>query len=157
MTFFLSRVAPGDPARLIAGPHANAAAVAHIRAIYGLDRPLVAQYVHYMADLLHGNFGRSFVTRRSVGADLLAFLPATIELSVYALVLGSVLGVVIAVLAATRRGSAVDGGARLFAIAGLSMPSFWLALIFQLVFCSTLHWCPFGGRLATGGLPPPPI
>jgi peptide/nickel transport system permease protein len=157
MTFFLSRVAPGDPARLIAGPHANAAAVANIRHTYGLDRPLAAQYLRYMGDLLHGNLGTSFVTRRAVGADLLSFLPATIELALFALVVGSILGVAIAVVAATRRGSAVDTGARFFAIGGLSMPAFWLALVFQLVFYSNLHWLPFGGRLATGAVPPPHI
>jgi len=66
ITFFLSRVAPGDPARLIAGPRANAAALEHIRQIYGLDQPLVQQYVTYMGDLLHGDLGTSFVTRQPV-------------------------------------------------------------------------------------------
>src|SRR5436305_7776348 len=85
VTFFLARIAPADPARLIAGPHANAEAIANIRALYGLDRPLPVQYVSYVAGLLHGDFGTSFVTRRPVLDDLLAFLPATIELSVFAL------------------------------------------------------------------------
>ena len=69
ITFFLSRVAPGDPARLIAGPHANAEAIANIRKIYGLDKPVWVQYVRYMGDLLRGNLGTSFVTRRSVRAE----------------------------------------------------------------------------------------
>jgi peptide/nickel transport system permease protein len=154
MTFFLSRVAPGDPARLIAGPHANAVAVAHIRDIYGLDRPLIVQYGHYMGDLVHGRLGTSFVTRRSVDADLRSFLPATVELSLYALLIGSIIGVLVGVVAATRRGSSLDSGARFFAIAGLSMPAFWLALLFQLIFYSRLRWLPFGGRLATGAVPP---
>src|SRR5213594_3504249 len=105
MTFFLSRVAPGDPARLIAGPHANAAAVANVRALYGLDRPLPVQYGRYMVDLVRGNLGASFVTRRTVAADLRSFLPATVELALYALLVGSTLGVVLGVVAATRRGS----------------------------------------------------
>src|SRR5205823_810454 len=136
MTFFLSRVAPGDPARLIAGPHANAEALANISRIYGLDRPLVVQYGKYLADLAHGNLGVSFVTRRPVATDLRAFFPATLELSVGALVLGSLVGVAVGVLAALRRGGPVDFAGRFLAIGGLSMPAFWLAMLFQLFFYS---------------------
>jgi peptide/nickel transport system permease protein len=155
ITFFLARVAPGDPARLIAGPRANAVALEHIRHLYDLDRPLVVQYVRYTFDLLHGNLGQSFVTRRPVVTDLADFFPATIELAFCSLVVGSLLGLVIGVVAAMRRGSAVDVAGRFFAIAGLSMPAFWLAMLFQLLFYSQLGWLPFGGRLATG-VPPPP-
>jgi peptide/nickel transport system permease protein len=155
ITFFLARVAPGDPARLIAGPHANADALANIRKIYGLDRPILVQYGKYMADLLHGNLGTSFVTRRAVSSDLNSFLPATLELSLYALVLGSVLGLVVGVIASMRRESAIDVASRFVAIAGLSIPAFWLAMLFQLLFYSRLGWLPFGGRLDTGAVPPP--
>jgi peptide/nickel transport system permease protein len=155
ITFFLARVAPGDPARLIAGPHANADALANIRKIYGLDRPLLVQYGKYMADLSHGNLGTSFVTRRAVSSDLNSFLPATLELALYALVLGSALGLVVGVIASMRRESAIDVGSRFVAIAGLSIPAFWLAMLFQLLFYSRLGWLPFGGRLDTGAVPPP--
>jgi peptide/nickel transport system permease protein len=155
ITFFLARVAPGDPARLIAGPRANAVALEHIRHLYDLDRPLVVQYVRYTFDLLHGNLGQSFVTRRPVVTDLADFFPATIELAFSALVVGSLLGLLIGLVAAMRRGSALDVGGRFFAIAGLSMPAFWLAMLFQLLFYSQFGWLPFGGRLATGVLPPP--
>src|SRR4051794_6598897 len=92
VTFFLARVAPADPARLIAGPHANAAAIANIRTIYGLDQPLPIQYARYLGGLVHGDLGTSFMTRRPVAADLLAFLPATLELALSALVIGSLVG-----------------------------------------------------------------
>jgi ABC-type dipeptide/oligopeptide/nickel transport system permease component len=157
ITFFLSRVAPGDPARLIAGPHANAAAVENIRRIYGLDRPVWVQYGRYMGDLFRGNLGTSFVTRRSVRTDLNSFLPATVELALYALVVGTLLGLVVGTVAAVRRGTAADVGARFLAIGGLSMPAFWLAMLFQLIFYSKLGWLPFGGRLNTGAVPPPHI
>jgi peptide/nickel transport system permease protein len=157
ITFFLARVAPGDPARLIAGPHANAAAVENIRRIYGLDKPVWVQYARYMGDLFRGNLGTSFVTRRGVRADLNTFLPATIELALYALLFGSLIGVLVGTIAAVRRGTAVDAGARFLAIGGLSMPAFWLAMLFQLIFYSRLGWLPFGGRLGTGAIPPPHI
>src|SRR6266566_7557209 len=91
ITFFLARVAPGDPARLIAGPHANAAAVANVRVLYGLDQPVLIQYVHYLADLVRGDLGLSFVTRRPVAVDLAAFLPATLELALLSLAIGALL------------------------------------------------------------------
>lgn len=157
MTFFLSRVAPGDPARLIAGPRANAEALANIRALYGLDRPLIVQYGRYMSDLAHGDLGSSFVTRRPVAEDLRDFFPATLELAMYALAVGSILGVGMGVVTAMRRGSAVDFAGRFLAIGGLSMPAFWLAMLFQLFFFSGLGWLPFGGRLETGAASPPQV
>jgi peptide/nickel transport system permease protein len=157
ITFFLARVAPADPARLIAGAHANAAAIANVRAIYGLDKPLPVQYVNYLTGLLHGDLGTSFATRRPVASDLLAYLPATVELSVYALVIGSVLGIVLGIVAALRVGSSADGASRFVAVVGLSMPAFWLAILLQLIFYSALKWLPLSGRLDTGMLPPPHV
>jgi ABC-type dipeptide/oligopeptide/nickel transport system permease component len=156
-TFFLARVAPGDPARLIAGPHANAAAIANVRAIYGLDQPLPIQYVSYLGGLLRGDLGTSFITRRPVATDLLAFLPATLELSVYALLVGSTIGLALGVLSAVRVGTAVDKAARFVAVAGLSMPAFWLAILLQLVFYSALQALPLANRLDTGMAPPPHV
>jgi peptide/nickel transport system permease protein len=155
VTFFLSRVVPGDPARLLAGPKASPVEIAHIREIYGLDRPLLVQYGTYVVDLLHGNLGRSFVTRRAVTTDIATFLPATLELSGWALVLGFGLGLVFGGFAAYGRGTVVDGGSRLFAIAGLSVPAFWLALLLQLLFHTRLGWFPLGGRLSASVGPPP--
>jgi peptide/nickel transport system permease protein len=157
VTFFLSRVAPGDPARLIAGPHANAAAIANVRAIYGLDQPLPAQYFNYLVRLLHGDLGISFVTRRPVLEDLAAFFPATLELTLLALVIGSLTGIVIGVISALRVNSATDGILRFVAVAGLSMPAFWLAILLQLIVYSQLKLLPFGGRLDTGMAAPPQV
>jgi len=156
-TFFLSRVAPGDPARLIAGPHANGDAIANIRALYGLDKPLPVQYVNYVAGLLHGDFGTSFVTRRPVATDLLTFLPATLELTLFALLIGSLTGLGLGVLAALRVGTVVDKVARFVAVAGLSMPAFWLAILLQLVFYTGLKALPLANRLDTGMAAPPQV
>ena len=156
-TFFLARVAPGDPARLIAGPHANAEAIANIRALYGLDQPIPVQYVQYVTGLLHGDFGTSFVTRRPVATDLLTYLPATLELSIFALLVGSTTGLLLGVLAATRVGTVVDKAARFVAVAGLSMPAFWLAILLQLIFYSTLKALPLANRLDVGMAAPPQV
>jgi peptide/nickel transport system permease protein len=157
VTFFLSRVVPGDPARLMAGPQASASAVAHISHLYGLDQPLITQYGRYIRDLSHGNLGFSFLTRRNVRTDIAAFLPATVELAGYALVVGFALALVTATVSAYRRGTATDAGGRLTAIAGLSIPAFWLGLLLQLLFSTRLGWLPLGGRLNPGVAPPPNI
>jgi peptide/nickel transport system permease protein len=154
VTFFLSRVVPGDPARLLAGPKASPAEIQHIAEIYGLDEPLLVQYRTYLGDLLHGDLGQSFVTRRAVTTDIATFLPATLELSGWALLVGFALGLVFGGVAAYGRGTGVDGGSRLFAIAGLSVPAFWLALLLQLLFHTRLGWFPLGGRLSAS-VPPP--
>src|ERR1700735_1833604 len=157
VTFFLSRVVPGDPARLMAGPQASAGDVAHISRIYGLDEPLLVQYGRYMRDLSHANLGFSFMTRRNVRTEIAAFLPATVELAGYALLLGFGLAVVTATAAAYRRGTWTDVGGRLSAIVGLSIPAFWLALLLQLLFHTVLGWFPLGGRLSPGVVPPPHV
>lgn len=156
ITFFLSRVVPGDPARLIAGPHANAATLQNIRATYGLDRPLVDQYLSYTAGLLQGDLGTSFITRRPVTADIGAFFPATLELAIYALLLSTALGLLLGIVGALR-GGAVDHVVQLLAIASLSVPAFWVAMLFQVFLYSGLGWFPFGGRLETGVTPPPAV
>ena len=155
ITFFLSHVVPGDPARLIAGPRASLAAIAHIRTEYGLDRPLPQQYAGYMTGLARGNLGISFVSRRPVSTDLLSYFPATLELTLYALVLGSLLAVLAALLSVRRRGRATETGVQVLAVTTLSVPAFWAALILQLVVAVNLGWLPVTGRLGTGVTPPP--
>jgi peptide/nickel transport system permease protein len=157
VTFFLARVVPSDPARLLAGPRASSEAVEEIRRARGLDRPLWEQYGSYMHSLSKGDLGTSLVTRRPVTSDLAAFVPATLELVLYSLVAGSLLGVLLGVLSAVRPGSAVDVGGRFAAIGGLSLPNFWVALLLQFAFFVVLRVLPFGGRLDTGVLPPPTV
>jgi peptide/nickel transport system permease protein len=157
VTFFLSRVVPGNPAQLMAGPQASPSAVAHISRIYGLDDPLFVQYGRYVRDLSRGNLGFSFVTRRNVRTDIATYLPATAELAGYALIVGFLLAVVTATVSAYRRGTGTDVAGRLTAIGGLSIPAFWLALLLQLLFHVKLGWFPLGGRLTPGVTPPPQI
>ncbi|GAB4421528.1 MAG: ABC transporter permease [Anaerolineae bacterium] len=155
ITFVLARVVPTDPARLIAGPRASAEAVEVIRRDYGLDRPLMEQYLHYMSDLLRGDLGRSFSSRRLVTEDLRDFFPATVELTVASLLIAVALGVPIGTIAAVRRNSAADYAGRTFATLGLALPAFWVGLMAQLVFYSGLTLLPVGGRLSQDVAAPP--
>jgi peptide/nickel transport system permease protein len=148
ITFGLARLVPSDPARLIAGPRAGPEAVAAVRHDYGLDRPLAEQYLRYMGGLLSGDLGRSFSTRRPVVDDLRAFLPATVELTLAALLIAVALGLPIGIIAAIRRNSGIDYVGRGFATLGLSLPPFWIGLLAQLVFYSGLTLLPVGGRLS---------
>ncbi|SLN69714.1 Dipeptide transport system permease protein DppB [Roseovarius albus] len=154
MTFALARLLPGDPARLIAGARANAEAVAAVRERLGLDDPITTQFVTYVGNVLEGDFGRSVITRRPISEDILTFFPATLELVIVAAFISLVLGVFLGALAAVRSGKPTDIGVRGVAVTGLSVPDFWLALVFQLVFFATLGLLPFGGRLGTGVAPP---
>jgi peptide/nickel transport system permease protein len=153
ITFFLSRVVPGDPARFIAGPRANAEALANIRTLYGLDKPLPEQYVSYLANLLHGDLGMSIVTKRPVTEDIATYFPASLELALYALLLSTGIGLLLGVVGAIR-GGRTDRLVQFVSILGLSLPAFWIAMVSQVGFYSGLGWLPFGGRLPIGATPP---
>lgn len=154
LTFMLSRVLPGDPARLLAGPRASAEAVAHIRELYGLNQPIWEQFLSYSGRLLSGDLGTSMVTKRPVLKDIIQFFPATLELVITTLLLAFFLGVSIGLVAAIWKGKSVDVGGRFIAIGGLSMPDFWVAILAQLLFFSVLNLLPFGGRFPIGMAPP---
>jgi ABC-type dipeptide/oligopeptide/nickel transport system permease component len=150
MTFALERMLPGDPARLLAGPRASAAAVAAIRHSQGLDRPLWHQYLTFIRQLARGDLGMSIVTRRPVIEDIVEFAPATLELVLFTMLIGSMIGIAVGVTSAVRRGGLLDIAARSAATLACSLPDFWVAIVFQMVFFSALSWLPFGGRLDAG-------
>jgi peptide/nickel transport system permease protein len=157
ITFTLSHIVPNDPARLIAGPRASPSAVTKVRHEYGLDQPLVVQYVDYVRGVARLDFGRSFTSRQPVRDDLEKYLPATIELGTYAFLLSTVIGVPLGVLSAVRRDSWLDHLARFVSISGLALPVFWLALMVQYLFFGRLGWLPDGQRLPIGTDPPPSV
>jgi len=154
VTFAVTHIVPGDPARLQAGPHASEAQVQVLRHRYGYDQPLVQQYVTYMGDLLHGNLGDSITTRRPVSEDLRQFFPATIELTVAAMLIVVVVGLPLGMLGGLRRGRVPDHLSRLFAIVAVSMPVFWLGIVLQILFYEKANVLPVGGRLDPSLLPP---
>ncbi|WP_294737456.1 ABC transporter permease [uncultured Pseudomonas sp.] len=154
ITFCISHLIPGDPARLIAGDRASDAIVENIRHQLGLDLPLYQQYGRYMSDLLHGDLGTSIRTSRPVLEDLKAFFPATLELAVAALLLSVLVGVPLGVLSAVYHNRAIDQIARTLAVTGISTPAFWLGLGLIVLFYGQLGWLPGSGRLDEGLEPP---
>jgi peptide/nickel transport system permease protein len=156
ITFAISHVIPTDPAVAALGDHATDEQIAAFRTEYRLDRPLPEQYVTYVTDLLHGDLGRSIRTRRAVLDDLADSFPATFELSFTALLVSIVVGVPAGIWSAIFRGRLPDFVVRLLALAGGSIPVFWLGLIVIGLFYYQLGWFPGGGRIDTFVPPPPP-
>jgi peptide/nickel transport system permease protein len=143
VTFTLARVLPGDPCRAALGERAtDELCDAYIKR-FGLDRPIITQFGIYMNDMVHGDFGRSFRYGRPVMDLLIERLPVTFELTLAALTLSSVLGVLAGVLSAIRRNSPIDVGTMLMANVGVSMPVFWLGLMLAYVFALLLKDTPF--------------
>jgi peptide/nickel transport system permease protein len=142
VTFLLTRVLPGDTAAYFAGPAATPAAIAEIRAKLGLDQPLPVQFLHYVVDLVHGNFGNSLTTGQPVLSDMLARLPASAELIFIALFLAIVIAVPLGILAALYERSWIDHLCRVVATAGVSLPVFFTGLLLVYVFYYLLGWSP---------------
>jgi len=157
VVFLISRVAPGDPARLAAGPDATEEMVEVMRKEFGLDRPLIVQYVSYFKGLASGNLGRSIRTRHQVIDDLIQFFPATFELTIFSLLLAVVLAIPLGVLCAVYRDRFLDHAARVFSVSGMALPMFWLALMLQLFLALKFDFLPLGGRLGMMTVPPTKI
>ena len=133
VTFALTRIIPGDPISLIAGPYVSEARKAQIRHDFLLDRPFYVQYVHYVVDLVHGRLGVSIVSGQAVGSELSRRFGATFELTTLALLFALVAAVPLGILAALKRNTWIDGIARVLGIAGISIPVFWSGLMLSLL------------------------
>jgi peptide/nickel transport system permease protein len=157
LTFVLTRVIPSDPAAALAGDQATPAQIAEIRQAYGFDRPLPEQFVHYVAQIAHGDLGSSYFTRRPVIEDLVERLPATLELTFFALLISVGLGIPLGVIAALHHNRWLDQALRVFSVGGIAIASFWLALMLQLVFSMELDLLPLRGRLSITGDAPATI
>jgi dipeptide transport system permease protein len=146
--FALIRLIPGDPIEIMVGerrldPAAHAALMQQL----GLDQPLPAQYLRYVTQLLHGDLGKSLVTREAVSTEFAALFPATIELAGTALLLALVVGLALGVAAALKRGSWFDQAVMALATVGHSMPVFWWGLVLIMTFSVGLEWTPVSGRI----------
>lgn len=146
LTFLVTRVVPGDPAAVWAGPHAKPEQIEAARRELGLDRPLPVQIARYFLGVARGDWGTSIRTRRPVLDDLLVRAPASVQLVIGALLLALVVGVPLGLVSARWAGRMPDRLVRLGAILGVSMPTFWLALILQLVFFQRLRILPAAGQ-----------
>ena len=145
IVFGILHIAPGDPATMLAGEDARPEDVAAIKAKYGLDQPLYVQYGVWLADVLHGDLGKSLVTRRAVLAEVTARMPATAELAIASLLVAVTVGMIVGVISATRQYSLMDHGIMIVALLGVSVPVFWLGLMLILLLSVELHWFPTGG------------
>mgnify|MGYP001080107792 CR=1 FL=1 len=147
ITFVLSHIIPGDPARLYAGPHARFEQIEKARIELGLDKPLWEQYRLYWLNLLSGDLGMSIHTRRPVTYDLLDYFPATVELTTVSMTITVFVGVLLGVVSALHKDKAPDHASRLFALTGVAMPVFWLGILSQLVIGYMLGLLPISGRV----------
>ena len=154
LTFFLAQIVPADPAATALGSNAREEQIEAYRQQLGLDQPAVIQYINYMKRLAHGDMGVSIRTRRAVVDDIRDYLPATIELSLAAMLFTIVFGVPLGIIAALRRNTWVDGGARVLALIGGAMPVFYVGLVLLGIFYRQLRWLPGPGRLEPTTQPP---
>ncbi len=149
LTFALIRLVPGDPIEILVGERGiDPARHAMLRAEMGLDKPLLVQYGIYIADVFQGDLGRSVVTKEPVLSEFFTLFPATIELSVCAMIFALGLGLPAGIIAAVRRGSVFDHSVMGVALTGYSMPIFWWGLLLILLFSVNLGWTPVSGRIS---------
>ncbi|HZF74511.1 MAG TPA: ABC transporter permease [Acetobacteraceae bacterium] len=148
ITFGLMRLIPGDPAAAMAGLSATQRDIAQLRTDLGLDQPVLMQMFRWYGGLLQGDLGRSILLGKPVVEATLERLPVTIGLSLYALVLTLLFGVLAGIVAALRQNTWVDQFAMMLAMVGISVPNFFLGLLMIIVFAVKLGWLPTGGYVA---------
>jgi peptide/nickel transport system permease protein len=147
ITFVISRVVPSNPAALWVGPHPTKEQIAAAEIKLGLDKPLYAQYFMYMSDLMHGDFGVSVESHQPILTDLKIYLPATLELVITGMIMAVLIGIPLGVLSGAKKYSLLDHASRLLAVAGVSMPTFWMALLLQFFFFGRLKLLPLSSRV----------
>jgi dipeptide transport system permease protein len=149
IAFSFIRLLPGDPVALLSGERVmSPERHAQISAQLGLDRPVVIQYLDYLWGVLHGDFGTSISTKGSVLAQFMNLFPATLELSLCAIIFAIVLGIPAGVFAAIKRGTVADQALMGTALIGFSMPIFWWGLLLIILFSGILGWTPVSGRIS---------
>jgi dipeptide transport system permease protein len=149
IAFAFIRVLPGDPVMLMSGERVMAPErYEQLNELLGFNRPLYIQYLDYLGGIVTGDFGRSLVTRRPVLDDFLTLFPATLELSLFAIILAVAIGVPLGIIAAIRRGSWLDQSIMGVALVGYSMPIFWWGLLLIILFSGVLGWTPVSGRIS---------
>lgn len=148
VVFMIIHLVPGDPVRVMLGLQADQAKVEEIRQLMGFDRPLLAQYVDWLLSALQGDLGQSFITGQSVSEAVFQRLPATLSLAMAALLIALVIALPAGIISAVYPRSTWDYSAMLFSQVGVSIPDFWMGIMFILVFSLALGWLPPSGYVS---------
>ena len=150
LVFLLIHAAPGDPTLLLLGEETNAADIAKAKERWGLDQPVYLQYLKFLKSAATGDFGKSFKYAEPVTNVIKTRLPATLELAIFAIVIATVLAIPLGVWAGSRPNSWIDNLGTTFGLFGISMPSFWLAIMLILFLAGVLNILPTSGRSTYG-------
>lgn len=142
LVFLIMKMAQGDPARLILGELATQEQVDELREEMGLNDPVLVQYIRYIWDCLHGDFGTSYLKSRSVSSEVISRFPNTMALALVSIIFTIILSVPLGIWAAVRQNTIIDSGIMVFSLIGISMPVFWLGLLLMLVFSLSLGLLP---------------
>ena len=145
LVYFIMDLAEGDPVYMIVGENASPEIIEATREEYGLNDPLLVRYGRYMYDLLHGDLGTSYISKKDVFDSFMECLPVTIKISVFAVIIAVVVSIPLGINAAIHQNSWADTGSMLVALVFVSMPQFWLGLLLMLLFALKLGWLPSGG------------
>ncbi|KWS09679.1 ABC transporter permease [Pseudomonas fragariae (ex Marin et al. 2024)] len=148
--FTLQKLLPGDPVLAMAGEERDPAVMEYLRDKYRLDDPIPLQYLNWVGNVLTGDLGTSLRTEQPVTTLLASKLPVTIELAVLALLIALLIGIPTGIISAVRKGTAVDYGANVVALSGISIPHFWLGILLIMVFAVKLQWLPASGFVPMG-------
>lgn len=145
ITFFVLNIVPGEPVRVMVGDMADEATIQRVREQMGLNKPVFEQYANWLTNMLHGDFGTSYTQRKAVVTLMGQAFGTTVKVAAFAYVFALALGLVVGVVAAVNHGRAADRILMALSIFGISAPSFWMAVILQIVFALTLKWFPLSG------------
>ena len=146
VVFFVFRLGPADPVAVMLPPNATPQDAENLTKKFGLDKPLMVQYGNYLKNVLKGDFGASFRFSEPALKVLFDRFPATLQLGLAAFFISVVVGLSIGIYSAVKPDSMVDRFGRLFALAGMSLPSFWVGVMLILFFGVTMRWLPIAGR-----------
>ncbi|AEH51381.1 nickel ABC transporter permease [Pseudothermotoga thermarum] len=145
ITFILLNVVPGDPVLEMVGKHADPATIERIRKQLGLDDPIIVQFGRFIFNAMRGDLGRSFKTNQPVMKMIMDTFPTTVKLALTSASVAIVIGIIVGIISAVKQDTIFDHTARIIALAGISAPVFWVAVVFQLIFGLKLKWFPISG------------
>lgn len=145
LVFMSMHIAPGDPATIIGGPNATESDLEAIRESLGLNQPILVQYVDYLAGVFQGDLGYSYQTKQAVSDAIVSRFPATIKLATASMIVAVIIGIIAGMVSARKQNSWLDVTSTTFALAGVSIPNFWLGAMLILIFSVNLQMLPVGG------------